>query len=136
MKIYFQINRNSHSIQKWRITGNGLTQPKIYLPGNGSDPNNIIEISRARMRAVYAVASVVFEKSIKNQKSSECMKTAQFDELYNISWKNPTLAHITHANTIRVYRVTSSSFFPPKIIFQNCNFMIIFTLFHYSGSTK
>ena len=43
-------------------------------------------------------------------------KVDQLEELYKISWKTPTLTHITLVNIVRVYRVTSNSFFPPKIL--------------------
>ena len=33
-------------------------------------------------------------------------KVVQLEELYKISWKTPTLIHITLVNTVRVYRVT------------------------------
>ena len=61
-------------------------------------------------------------------------KVDQLEELYKISWKTPTLTHITLVNTVRVYRVTSGNFFPPKLISKN--FIFIFTLFSYSRSTK
>ncbi len=44
-------------------------------------------------------------------------KVVQLEELYNISWKTPTLTHITLVNTVRVYRVTSGNFFSPKFYF-------------------
>ena len=61
-------------------------------------------------------------------------KVDQLEELYKISWKTPMLTHITLVNTVRVYRVTSGNFFPPKLVSKN--FLYIFTLLSYSRSTK
>ena len=61
-------------------------------------------------------------------------KVDQLEELYNISWEIPTLTHITLVNTVRVYRVTSNNFFPPKLISKN--FIFIFTLFSSTRSKK
>ena len=61
-------------------------------------------------------------------------KVDQLEELYKISWKTPTLTHITLVNTVRVYRVTSGNFFPPKLISKN--FLFVFNLFSYSKYTK
>ena len=57
-------------------------------------------------------------------------KVDQLEELYKISWKTPTLTHITPVNAVRVYRVT----FPAKSNFKYS--LVIFTLFYYSKSTK
>ena len=92
-----------------------------------------------RMRKIR----VIFVKeNFKNSYLSVCAqsrissgtKIDQLEELYKISWKTPTLTHIAFVNTVRVYRVASGNFFPPKLISKN--FLFIFTLFSYSRSTK
>ena len=93
-------------------------------------------------RRVRKIRVIFMKENFKNSYLPVCAhsrissgtKVDQLEELYKISWKTPTLTHITLVNTVRVYRVTSGNFFPPKLISKN--FIFIFTLFSYSRSTK
>ena len=118
-----------------------MTWWTTFVPGLTSDSyqyelQNFLKCNDQLLQS--AVLIVNFKNSYlpmyAQSRISSGTKVDQLEELYKISWEIPTLTHIALVNTVRVYRVTSGNLFPPKIISKN--FLYIFALFSYSGSTK
>ena len=61
-------------------------------------------------------------------------KVDQLEQLYKILLQTPTLTQITLVNAVRLYRVSPSNFYSPKIIFNK--FLATFRLFSCSISAK